>query len=95
MSAPQTTPISRSKRKPLLGLLFVLCLAAAVGGGAYYWMVARFFEHTDDAYVSANVVEVTPQVTGTVVAVTVRDTDRVSAGQLLVELDPADTEIAL
>lgn len=95
MSAPVSTPISRGKRKPLLGLLFVLCVLAGIGGGAYYWMVARHVEHTDDAYVSANVVEVTPQVSGTVVAVAVRDTDRVSAGQLLVQLDPADSEIAL
>jgi membrane fusion protein (multidrug efflux system) len=95
MATPASTPIPRGKRKPLLVLLLLSCLAAAAGGGAYYWWVARFFEHTDDAYVAANVVEVTPQVTGTVVAVTVRDTDRVSAGQLLVELDPADTEIAL
>ena len=95
MSAPAPTPIPRAKRKPLLGLLFVLCLLAAAGGGAYYWMVARFFEHTDDAYVSANVIAVTPQVTGTVVAVAVRDTDRVNSGQLLVQLDRADTEIAL
>ena len=95
MSAPVPTPIPRAKRRPLLGLLFVLCLLAAAGGGAYYWMVARFFEHTDDAYVSANVIAVTPQVTGTVVAVAVRDTDRVNSGQLLVQLDRADTEIAL
>ncbi len=95
MSVPASTPIARRKRKPLLGLLLLLCLVAAIGGGAYYWLVARFFEHTDDAYVSANVVEITPQVIGTVVSVSVRDTDRVTAGQLLVQLDPADTEIAL
>ena len=95
MSAAATTPIPRGKRKPLLFLLLLLCLLAGAAGGGYYWLVARFFEHTDDAYVSANVVEITPQVTGTVVAVTVRDTDRVDAGQLLVQLDPADTEIAL
>ena len=95
MSAPAPTPIPRAKRRPLLGLLFVLCLLAATGGGTYYWMVARFFEHTDDAYVSANIIAVTPQVTGTVVAVAVRDTDRVNSGQLLVQLDRADTEIAL
>ena len=95
MSTAPSTPIPRGKRKPLLVLLLLLCLATGAAGGAYYWLVARFFEHTDDAYVSANVVEVTPQVTGTVVSVSVRDTDRVSAGQLLVQLDPADTEIAL
>ena len=95
MSAPASTPIPRAQRRPLLVILFVLCLLGAAGGGAYYWLVARFFEHTDDAYVAANVINVTPQATGTVVAVAVRDTDRVNSGQLLVELDRADAEIAL
>ena len=95
MSAPAPTPLPRAKRRPLLGLLLVLCLLAAAGGGAYYWLIARFFEHTDDAYVSANVIAVTPQVTGTVVAVAVRDTDRVNSGQLLVQLDRADADIVL
>ena len=95
MSASVSTPIARNKRKPLLGLLLLLCVLAAAGGGFYYWTVARFYQHTEDAYVSANVVEITPQVTGTVVVVAVRDTDRVGVGQLLVQLDPADTEIAL
>ena len=94
-ASPELTPIARSKRRPLLAIVLLLCLAVAAGGGLYYWRVARFYEHTDDAYVAANVVEVTPQVTGTVVAVTVRDTDSVRTGQLLVELDPADTRIAL
>ena len=95
MSAPASTPIPRAQRRPLLILLLIVCLLGAAGGGAYYWLVARFFEHTDDAYVAANVINVTPQVTGTVVAVAVRDTDRVNSGQLLVELDRADAEIAL
>ena len=95
MSASASTPIARNRRKPLLGLLLLLCVLAAAGGGFYYWTVARFYQHTEDAYVSANVVEITPQVTGTVVVVAVRDTDRVGVGQLLVQLDPADTEIAL
>lgn len=94
-AASPPTPVARSKRKPLLGFLFLLCLLAAIAGGGYYWQISRHFEHTDDAYVAANVVEITPQVTGTVIAVNVRDTDRVSTGQVLVELDPADTQIAL
>jgi multidrug efflux pump subunit AcrA (membrane-fusion protein) len=40
-------------------------------------------------------VEVTPQVAGTVIAVGADDTDRVQAGQMLVQLDPADAQVAL
>ncbi|MGE0860405.1 MAG: efflux RND transporter periplasmic adaptor subunit [Gammaproteobacteria bacterium] len=94
-AAPSATPVSPTKRRPLLLVLMLLCLLGAAGGGAWYWQVGRYFEHTDDAYVAANVIEVTPQVSGTVVAVGVRDTDRVEAGQMLVQLDPADTQIAL
>jgi membrane fusion protein (multidrug efflux system) len=89
------TPIPQHRRKPILFVIFMLVLIAAAGGGAWYWYIARFFESTDDAYVAANVVAVTPQVAGTVVAVNVRDTERVAHGQLLVELDPADTRIRL
>jgi len=78
-----------------LTLIILIVLLAAAGAGAWYWKIARFYEFTDDAYVAANVVVVTPQVAGTVVAVNVRDTERVSRGQVLVELDPADTRVAL
>ncbi|MSR13459.1 MAG: HlyD family efflux transporter periplasmic adaptor subunit [Gammaproteobacteria bacterium] len=89
------TPIAHGRRKPLLVALSLVVLIAAVTAGVYYWRVARFFEHTDDAYVAANVVVITPQVSGTVRAVRARETQHVEAGQLLVELDEADTKIAL
>jgi membrane fusion protein (multidrug efflux system) len=94
-SPPQSTPIPPRQRKPLLAGLTLLVLLAAVGAGGYYWQVARFYEHTDDAYVAANVVTVMPQVAGTVTAVQVRETQHVAAGQTLVTLDEADTQIAL
>jgi len=50
---------------------------------------------TDNAYVQGNVIQITPQVGGTVVAINVNDTDKVSAGQLLVRLDPVDSRVAL
>jgi membrane fusion protein (multidrug efflux system) len=90
-----TTPISKEKRKPLLMLVMLLVAVGAIGGGIYYWQIARFFQGTDDAYVATNVIEVTPQVTGTVRAVNVRETEHVDAGQLLVELDASDAQIAL
>ena len=82
-------------RRPLLIVFFLLLAGAGIAAAAHYWFVSRFYEETDDAYVSANVITVTPQVTGIVRAVKVRDTDHVKAGHVLVELDDADARIAL
>jgi membrane fusion protein (multidrug efflux system) len=70
-------------------------LAIALGYGAWWFVYARHFEKTDDAYVQGNLVQITPQVAGTVVSVNADDTDFVKAGQTLVSLDRADAEVAL
>jgi len=79
----------------MMTLLVIVILIAAVAYGLYYFLDARFHEDTDDAYVNGNVVQITPQVTGTVVAVNADDTQTVKAGDPLVVLDPADARVAL
>ncbi|MFM0369245.1 EmrA/EmrK family multidrug efflux transporter periplasmic adaptor subunit [Paraburkholderia aspalathi] len=98
--APQPTqpaqpPANNGKRKRMMTLLVIVILIAAVAYGLYYFLDARFHEDTDDAYVNGNVVQITPQVTGTVVAVNADDTQTVKAGDPLVVLDPADARVAL
>ena len=94
--AEAATPrASRSRRKLALGAVAVAVLLAGLAYGAYYWLVLSHFESTDNAYVQANVVQVTPQVSGTVTAINADDTEFVKAGQLLVKLDPADAQVAL
>ncbi|WP_322069855.1 EmrA/EmrK family multidrug efflux transporter periplasmic adaptor subunit [Paraburkholderia bannensis] len=83
------------KRKRMMTLLVVAIVIAAIAYGLYYFLVARFSEDTDDAYVNGNVVQITPQVTGTVIAVNADDTQTVKIGEPLVQLDPADSRIAL
>ncbi|HSC22330.1 MAG TPA: HlyD family efflux transporter periplasmic adaptor subunit [Casimicrobiaceae bacterium] len=63
--------------------------------GAYWAIVLRYEQSTDDAYVSGNVVQITPQIAGTVVKIAAEDTQFVEAGTPLVELDPSDARIAL
>lgn len=87
------TPAQRRK-KALLSLALVLLLAGA-GYVAYQTLVASHYEKTDNAYVQANVVQITPLVGGTVRAIQADDTDFVKAGQSLVSLDPADARVAL
>jgi len=82
------------RRRALLALAGLLLLGGA-GYGWYWNQVLRHYESTDNAYVQAPLVLITPQVGGTVVSVAVDDTDRVSAGQLLVRLDPADAQLEL
>jgi membrane fusion protein (multidrug efflux system) len=86
---------NNGKRKRMMTLLVIVILIAAIAYGLYYFLVARFHEETDDAYVNGNVVQITPQVTGTVVAVNADDTQTVKAGDPLVVLDPADARVAL
>ena len=83
------------RRALLLALLIGLFLAAGIGYAIYWALVARYVESTDDAYVGGNLVQITPQVSGTVLAIGADDTDYVKAGQTLVELDQADSRVAL
>ena len=94
-NAASAQPQNNGKRKRMMTLLVAVIVIAAIAYGLYYFLVARFHEGTDDAYVNGNVVQITPQVTGTVIAVKADDTQTVKAGDPLVVLDPADSQVAL
>src|SRR6202045_4589028 len=67
-----------------------------VAAYSLYWAnVLRYRQSTDDAYVNGNVVQITPQISGTVVSIGADDTQFVKAGQALVRLDQADARVAL
>jgi len=100
MNTPQSpstgAPASKpSKRKILLALLAATLGLSGAAYGAYYYLDARYHVDTDDAYVNGNVVQITPQVTGTVIAVNADNTQVVKTGEPLVQIDPADARIAL
>lgn len=97
MTAPEPTAAREgnpARRKALAGVAAAVLLAG-VAYGAYWALVLNHYESTDNAYVQGNVVQLTPQVGGTVVAINADDTDHVKAGQVLVRLDPADAQVAL
>lgn len=84
-----------ARRRRQLILLGLVCLLATLAYGAYWLLVARFKVDTDNAYVQGNVVQITPQIGGTIVAIEADDTDNVKLGQMLVRLDPVDARVAL
>lgn len=85
--------VPHGRKRKLIGLtLFFLIISLAFL--VMYLLVWQHEESTDDAYVNGHLVQITPQITGTVQTVNVDDTQTVKAGQVLVSLDDSDMQLA-
>jgi Biotin-lipoyl like len=82
-------------KRPAVIIVVSAVLLVAIVGGLLYWLHARHFVSTDDAYIDGHVVQIAPQVPAPVIALRVSDNELVRKGELLVELDPTDYEVAL
>jgi membrane fusion protein (multidrug efflux system) len=90
----KSTPALAKRWRWLIGAGSTFAVIA-LAYGVYWAQVLRYRQSTDDAYVGGNVVQITPQISGTVVAIGADDTQFVKAGQTLVRLDQADAKVAL
>jgi membrane fusion protein (multidrug efflux system) len=90
-SSPSTSP-ARTRLMLLATGIFVL---AALLYGVWWLLFAAHYESTDDAYVHGNLVQISAQIPGTVVAIGAEETQTVDQGARLVGLDGSDTDIAL
>jgi membrane fusion protein, multidrug efflux system len=86
----KTVPHRRSRRLVLTLGIALFLIAAAAAYGSYYWMVGRFLESTDDAYVQADSTIVAPKVSGYLSKVLVEDNQPVKADQPLAKIDDRD-----
>ena len=86
---------AQARRRMLIAAVLGVFALAGAAYGVYWALVSRYLQSTDDAYVAGNVVQITPQIAGTVVSIRADDTQFVQAGQTLVELDQADAKVAL
>ena len=87
-----TDAVKGKMRRPWIALIV---LAVVAIGGFFVWRALAPREATDDAQVTGHVSPVATRVGGTVVAIKVADNQAVKAGDVLVELDPRDYEIAV
>jgi membrane fusion protein (multidrug efflux system) len=76
----------RTKALKILGVIVALSTLASIG----YYMHARHYEKTDDAFIDGHIVQISPRVMGHVKAVHIQENQQVSKDQLLVELDDKD-----
>jgi membrane fusion protein, multidrug efflux system len=104
--SPQPAPRNESSAKPprrLMAalrrhrrtlLLVVLPLAVLIGGVIFYLNGGRYVS-TDDAYVGAQKVLITPDISGKIEKVVVREGQRVNEGDVLFEIDPVPFRLAV
>jgi membrane fusion protein (multidrug efflux system) len=91
---PSTQP-NNKKRNIVLAGITLLFLAAGAAYGIYYHLVLSTIQETDNAYVGGNLVNLSSQVSGTVIEIGADETQMVRAGAPLIKLDPADADVAL
>jgi membrane fusion protein, multidrug efflux system len=92
---PSPEPERRRLRKLLLIGAGLMAFAVAAYFGWQYWTVGRFEISTDDAYVQAHSVLISPKVSGYISEVPVDDNQSVKAGEVLARIDPRDYQTAL
>jgi membrane fusion protein (multidrug efflux system) len=84
--------LARHRKAVLIGAVAAVVLLAA---GIGWWLHARNYESTDDAFIDARTVSVSPQVSGAIVDVPVTDNQLVEAGAVLARIDDRDYAAAL
>jgi membrane fusion protein, multidrug efflux system len=95
-AAPSVAPAKATgKRRRGLMAIGLVAMLGVVVYGAYWFLVARHYQSTDDAYVAGDLVQITSEVPGNVMSLSADDTQGVQRGQTLLELDPADAQVAM
>jgi membrane fusion protein (multidrug efflux system) len=89
--APPTSPGRRKTNRAIIGIALLVLIAVAAG----WYLYAQRSEDTDDAQVDGHLIPIASRVDGTIQAVHAEDNQIVKAGDVLVELDPRDYQVAL
>jgi membrane fusion protein (multidrug efflux system) len=92
---PPLEPAPQPRRFTLRRILFVIGPVAAIAIALGLYLHGGRYESTDNAYVQAEKVGITANISGSVVAVLVRNNQHVKAGDILFKIDPAPFEAAV
>ncbi|GLH81487.1 transporter [Bradyrhizobium sp. SSBR45G] len=88
-------PRKRSRSRILLGVLAALAVASGGAYGRYWYMVGRYIESTNNAYLRADQVAMAPRVSGQIAEIYVKDNEDVAAGQPLLKIDARRYEMTV
>lgn len=88
-------PQVRGRRRWLRPVLLIAGPVAVIVGGAWWYYSGGRYVETENAYVHASMVAVSPRVNGSVVEVDVQENEAVAAGDILFRIDPRPFQIAV
>jgi membrane fusion protein (multidrug efflux system) len=80
---------------PWVKIAIAVVLVLLVIGGIIWWLIARQYEDTDDAFIDTHIVRLAPQIEGRITVVHAADNQLVRKGDLLIEIDSADAQAKL
>lgn len=84
-----------AQRRTRLKKIAPIVVVVLAVGALLWWMHSRQYEDTDDAQVDGHIAQIGSRVSGYISAVHVEDNQEVQPGQVLVEVDPRDYQVAL
>jgi membrane fusion protein (multidrug efflux system) len=87
--------LAAMRRHPYVTAAAIVAVVAVLAAVLVWWLNARQYEWTDDAYIDTRTVPISAQITGAIVAVPVTDNQFVDKGAPLVRIDPRDYQAAL
>jgi membrane fusion protein (multidrug efflux system) len=82
-------------RRPLVRVGIAVLILVLIVGGLLWWLNARKYETTDDAFIDAHIVQVSPQIAGQVIRIYVNDNQLVREGEPLIDIDLRDATARL
>ena len=82
-------------KKPLIIAIVSAVVLVIIIAGIAWWLHARHYVSTDDAYIDGHITRISPQIPALVLKLHITDNQFVQKGDLLIELDPTDYQVAL
>jgi membrane fusion protein (multidrug efflux system) len=90
-SAPDESPAKKTGRK----IIIIAVVLLLICGAAFWYWRSTFTEDTDDAQVDGDIYQISSRIPGQVLHVFVQENTMIKKGDLLVEIDPKDQQVAL
>lgn len=92
---PQIAVTVPKKKNRLLLILLPILIVLGGAGSIAYWLHARQYEDTDDAFIDGEIVQISSKVPGIIQSVEVVDNQDIATGTVLVRIDPRDFQAKL